>query len=448
MAADRPLKGFVVWGPPSDVIELFRGPIGYRTGAVDLPPLIGSIALVLRSGSHLLWTVDLETAPELERYEWRYRTEPSTETLTFDFLGSHLELTGRITSDGRGNVPGDRTGDGDDRHVISVMAHWVNLPNLRGGSLLHEDHEQGWSEWAGRWQMSLAGWTVTIDSRRDLDEMLTAAQRDYLHVVTHTMEVRREDHATFSGSTVDDFLTGLQFALSFAIGRWTAPLLAVGLDSSSTVLWSAWAPLHVDSPARGAGRWWVQHRPQDLKAFLTAFMKDWYRPDERETLNFALTSAIAAGESGFVEQRIMTSLAALEKLSWVSEVLEGGSEERKWRQNGSAWRIRRLMTFAKVPIAINQENSPSLCAYARENGLGDGPAALIAIRDAVTHPKHTGSLYEKQGLVAEASLLGSRYLDLAILNRLGYQGHVADRTMTHGWMGDCEPVPWVATESH
>jgi hypothetical protein len=235
--------------------------------------------------------------------------------------------------------------------------------------------------------------------------------------------------------------------MSFAVGRWTAPVLAVGFDSFNAVVWSLWAPLHLDTPARGSGRWWVEHRPEDLKAFLSVFMADWVRPGERETLNFALTSAIAAGESGFVEQRIMTSLAALENLSWLSEVLEGGSEERKWRQNGSAWRIRRLMTSAKVPIAINQENSPSLYAYAGENGLGDGPAALIAIRDAVTHPKHTGSLYVKQGLVGEASRLGSRYLDLAILNRLGYQGDVADRTRTHGWVGDCEPVPWAVRES-
>ena len=445
--AATPLKGFVAWGPPSDVIELFRGPIGYRTGAVDLPPLIGSIALVLRSGSHLLWTVDLETAPEVERYEWRYRTEPSTETLNFDFLGSHLELTCRMTSDGRGDVPGDRTGDGDDRHIVSVTAHWVNLPNLRAGSLLHEDHEQGWSEWAGRWQMSLAGWTVTIDSRRDLGEVLTAAQRDYLHVVTHTMEVRREDHATFSGSSVDDFLTGLQFAMSFAVGRWTAPVLAVGLDSFNAVVWSLWAPLHVDTPARGSGRWWVEHRPEDLKAFLSVFMGDWVRPGERETLNFALTSAIAAGESGFVEQRIMTSLAALENLSWTTEVLQAGSDEAKWGQAGAAWRVRRLMTRAKVPLGIKRENSPGLWSYARANGLGDGPAALIAIRNAVTHPKDTGSLYEEPGLVGEASRLCSRYLDLAILHRLGYQGQVADRTRTYGWAGECEPVPWAEPES-
>jgi hypothetical protein len=358
-----------------------------------------------------------------------------------------MEISARMTSDGRGYVPGVPT-EAVVAHLDRVVGHWINLPNLGLGSTLREDREQGgWSEWAGRWHMSLAGWSVTIDSRRDLDEVLAMASREYLHVVTHTMEVRREDNAKFSASSVQDLLAGLQFALSFAMGRWTAPILGVGFDSSDNVLWTEWAPLHIDTPARGSGRWWVEQRPEDLKAFLTAFMRDWRQPGERESLKLALTSAIATGDSGFLEQRIMASLAALENLSWTTEVRDGSRSEANWRGQKADWRVRRLMTCAKVPIEISQENSSSLWAYARENGHGDGPAALIAIRDAVTHPKNTESLYESPRLLGEASRMCSRYLDLAILNRLGYRGKVADRTKTGGWSGECEPVPWAATGS-
>lgn len=109
----------------------------------------------------------------------------------------------------------------------------------------------------------------------------------------------------------------------------------------------------------------------------------------------------------------------------------------------SHWRIRRLLRDASVSIALDPAHTPALAEYAREVQLGDGPIAVTRIRDDLTHPKNTEDLYTRPGVVAEASRLVRRYLDLLLLHNLKYEGRVSDRTRIHGWAGESEVVPWV-----
>jgi hypothetical protein len=51
-------------------------------------------------------------------------------------------------------------------------------------------------------------------------------------------------------------------------------------------------------------------------------------------------------------------------------------------------------------------------------------------------------MYGDASPIAEASRLASRYLDLLVLHRLGYTGHIRDRTKITGWDGETKVVPW------
>jgi CRISPR/Cas system Type II protein with McrA/HNH and RuvC-like nuclease domain len=144
-----------------------------------------------------------------------------------------------------------------------------------------------------------------------------------------------------------------------------------------------------------------------------------------------------------VEQRLLTAFAALEMLSWVTEVLEAGMDETKWHDKGAARRLRRLLTRAKVDLRLSRGASPGpLVQFAQAEQQQDAPNALALVRHRVTHPKNPRDLYRFKGLVAEASRLACRYLELAILHRIDYRGHIADRTKLGGWIGECEPAPW------
>jgi hypothetical protein len=84
----------------------------------------------------------------------------------------------------------------------------------------------------------------------------------------------------------------------------------------------------------------------------------------------------------------------------------------------------------------------SFAKFAHAQQLQDEPSVLADVRHRITHPKDTGDLYRFEGLVAQASRLACRYLELAVLYRIGYSGHVANRTILNSWIGDSEPAPW------
>jgi hypothetical protein len=157
--------------------------------------------------------------------------------------------------------------------------------------------------------------------------------------------------------------------------------------------------------------------------------------------------ALASGQTALVEQRLMTTIAGVEELSWVDEAASPQFDETRWRNKGAAWRLRRLINKAHIAVHIDDGKTPALAKFAKDQGLGDGPAALIEVRDELTHPKDRQQLYETAGLLGEASRLSSWYLDLLILHRLarvrGYRGQrgahgTGQAGRGHLWLG-CDP---------
>lgn len=438
----NPLQPQLPWGPPTDEIDLLTGRLSFRPyNGGPLPPAPGRVAFLMRAGSHLTWSVDLDCLSETDQRSWA-RLAAAEGHIQFEFMGTQTEFPAYAQGAGFGFSNGSShfiPGATIDR----IVAHWVNLPNDLGpGTYLKHDAEDGsWCKWPGRRVIELPPWQLTIDSRCDHDEAYRDAKRSYLSVLTHTMQVERQDQQAFPADQAEQLLRDLQVGFSFPLGRWAAPLLPVGFDSHGGVVFSTWAPWFVDTPGHDADRWWPQHQRDFLDTYLTAIFAAFAKPGEREHLNFLITSAIATGQGAFLEQRLATAVSAIEYLSWVEEVLNGTKTERDWRGSGAPTRIRRLLGRAHIPLTI-APTSPALAAFAASENLVDAPAALIQVRDHVTHPKNRQALYRQGSPLADAARLASRYLDLLIMHRIQYNGFVRDRTKITGWEGPSEPVPW------
>jgi hypothetical protein len=318
------------------------------------------------------------------------------------------------------------------------------MPRFWDGQPLRESRGGGgFTAWGGRNVLELEGWRCVLDGRPDLAEVYREAKLEFLFVNTHVMELSKASGEFFTAEEADDFLHGMQLGLSLPLGRWVAPFLPAGFDEDGSLAWSNWAPFFLDSPAHESGQWWVEHRPQDMWDFLEVWMRRWMDADQRRSLSFFATSTLAAGDSAFAEQRLMTCLAAIEHLSWVSEVRSTRMTSANWRSRDAPWRIRRLVQAACIDPAISAARTPELADFARRHEGIDGPRTLTLVRDAVTHPKATEDIYQHPNLLAEASRLAGRYLDLLILHHVQYRGHARDTTQTTGWAGEADPVPWV-----
>jgi hypothetical protein len=283
------VKGYLPFTSPGEPLVIFSGDLRRSVDGREVSAP-GQITLAWKHGPRLNWSIDLDAVGVDDWRAWRYRPEADQSRLRLDFTDTlRAGVDVEVGGDGRGRIPGTSVGD-DQAPLDHVVAHWVNLPMILPAAGLHEHHpDDRWHSWTGRWKTTVDGWAITIDARPDHSNVYREAVDAESFVITHTMDLRRSKGTTFAGIEAAEVLSGLQYALSFAVGHWTSPTVPVGFGPDGTVRWSEWAPLHGDRPRRGVG-WWVDTRADDLRTFLAAYFAHWATPDRREPLRFATTA--------------------------------------------------------------------------------------------------------------------------------------------------------------
>lgn len=356
----------------------------------------------------------------------------STAHVVYGNVGIPVEAS---HSEGRGQVSATELGTGDP--ISRVVTQWINLPLILPGAVL----ERGDVSWVGRWMIEVDLWRLTIDSRSDLSETLRRmGDDDEQFAVTHVGELRAIDGSSFDAAIASHVLYGWQLAMSFALGRWVAPALPVGLDTSGRRVWEQWAPWRCDE-MRGYQSWWDTHTGDDLGSFVGGYLKAFLSPAEHPVVRHVAHHVIAANHSGTTgEAKIMLAQAGLEYLAWVNLVLSGRMSKRKYRDLHAADALRLLLTDARIPADV----PPGLEAVIELAGREtlDGPGAVAWVRNRLVHPKEPDEPYRIEDLVWQASQLCLEYAELLLLHRVGYDGRFQRRYPPRRWAHDNEPVPW------
>ncbi len=275
--------------------------------------------------------------------------------------------------------------------------------------------------------------------------------------MTHVMELRRQDGASFTAAEAEPVLAALHLGVSFALGRWAAPMLPVGVDAAGHVAWENWAVSHCDSAQSPSPGWWHEQDHESLADLLRLAISAAADPDTLFRLRLQMVLAIMATSSqGFVEQRIMSGAAGLEHIVWQTLVLGGrmtkeqfdGRTEYQGRTLAAHDRLRMVLAEAQIPVDIDPSLLPVTARHAAQvkqsQGLDlDGADMVTWTCNRLVHPEGTQEqVYRLNGLVAEVELLTRHYLALLNLNSLGYQGSYRDLRSRQGWAGDVARVPW------
>ncbi|MFC9429924.1 hypothetical protein [Streptomyces sp. NPDC056987] len=267
--------------------------------------------------------------------------------------------------------------------------------------------------------------------------------------MTHVMEVRRTDGSLFTADEVDPVLTAMHVGVSFALGRWAAPMLSVGEDSGGRVGWEQWGASHCDPARTSSNGWWYDQDHQSLGDFLSLVIDAFADADRLVPLRFQMMYAISAMRSrDFVEPRIIMGTAGLEHIMWESLVLNGVLTKQQYKQRPAHELLRKVLLSAQIPVEINPQLLPAAAQYAadvkmNENKVIDGADVVTWVRNRLVHPQESQEpVYRLDGLTMDAWLLARHYLVLLILNSLGYSGNYRDLTRIRGWVGDVANVPW------
>jgi hypothetical protein len=111
----------------------------------------------------------------------------------------------------------------------------------------------------------------------------------------------------------------------------------------------------------------------------------------------------------------------------------------KWDRQRADRRLRR--TIRGVTTHTLPRSFKALTAAAKTHGWGDGPAAITAMRNTVSHWT-TGKPNVDVHVWADTSQLALHYLELALLHSLNYTGRAFDRTTKPLSPGTAPTVPW------
>jgi hypothetical protein len=431
-----PLSPVYPFNAPGQPIMLYEGPIG-GLAAHDVR---GAVELSCIPNPTLVWTIENSSG---------VGAPSDSVTLVLRRPDGDAPVSGVWQGFGDGWSNGAAIGEAD-ASLKRIVAHWFNLPNLHGPIALTRTTEAGDHSWLGRWETEVGGWKLTVDVRPDHLRVWKDLHKAHVYVMTHVMEIRRADGAGFTAAEAEPLLTALHVGVSFALGRWAAPMLPVGQDGTGKVVWEDWRPSHCDPARTTSPGWWHERQHSSLTDFLDRVVTAFADPDRLPALRLQLMLGIAAtNDRGFVEQRVMVGAAGLEHIMWQTLVLEGGMSKSQYKRLDAHEKLRHKLTDAQIPTGIDAELLPVTARFAAEEGLRqgrvlDGADVVTWVRNRLVHPKEIQErVYRLEGLVAEVWLLTRHYLVLLILHSLGYQGSYRDLRKSRGWAGDVGSVPWV-----
>jgi hypothetical protein len=431
----RPVYRF---NKPGQAIRLYRG----RIGGLAAKDLRGRVELRCIPDISIDWTLD--NPFESPQFANRRGEIP----LLLHRRSGNAELRSHVRGIEGGWSNGATFGN-DNAPLDRVIAHWFNLPNWHGPVSLEETTTAGELRlWRGRWVLEAEGWMITLDVRHDHSAVWTDLQKSDVRVMTHVMEIRRVDGSAFTRPEAEPVLAAMQIGMSFALGRWVAPLLPVGLDATGTAAWEEWRANFCD-PGRVAGvGWWYEQDHAALSEFLKLLVSAFTDPERRERLWMQMVLAITAvGAPGFIEHRIMVGFSGIEHLLWQQLVLTGVLTDDAYRQAEAANKLRDVLRAASIPAGIDSSFQPAIANLARAktaDGLNlDGAGVVAWTRNRLIHPK-AGRLeaYQYPGLLVEVWLLLRHYLVLLILHSIGYKNSYRDLRVLEQMTSTTVPVPW------
>jgi hypothetical protein len=427
MTRARPIEPvYPLVGAGAD-IPLYEGPM-----TVGELHAAGRIWLQMTGDVEHRWCLDEKDHAALELGE---------ATLSFAHpVYGRVELPVTVTSSrGRGEIVSATLGAAAS--LDRVLAHWVDVPAI----LPAEPLETPLASWAGRWTAVGGGWHLTLDARPDRAAVEAAAAGNPLHAVTHVASLRRDDGSRFGPAQAEDALEAWQLKLSFALGRWVPPMLAVGFANGARVS-ELWLALRSDEfHARYA--WWDTHRGDDLRSFAQLFLDAWADPTGHDKVRYVAHHIIESNESAMtLEARIMLAGAGMEYLSWVKSVIEGSRDRLAHKKTNASVKLSELLDAAGISTDVPPElASVEKLSEAKEQL--SGPEAIVWVRNRLVHPRDAGEPYRLTGLLVQAWQLLMQYSELLLLFEVGYTGSYCPRFPAGRWAHDSIPVAWATASA-
>lgn len=260
--------------------------------------------------------------------------------------------------------------------------------------------------------------------------------------LTHAIDVRRADGATFAADDTEPLREALFHVLSLANGSLVGLTLPMGYaadDDQPT--WIRWDQT-VSEGLMSRLTWFDANAADDLGPLVEGYMALATNDFWIQLMRRAVRMQVAANQPHPIDQAIPVAMSGLELLAWVQQPVAPPVQLAPGDVT-AADLIRGLLTWASISTTIAPE-LVHLQGYAAKSGR-DLPSAMSGVRNRLIHPPrtHGKSEWPSTDLMIDAWRGAMECLDLVLLKMLGHHGnYVHRRHLVPYTDGDTVAVPW------
>lgn len=311
----------------------------------------------------------------------------------------------------------------------------VNLDKYFGKLIKYED-----KLFAGRMEFTFGDFEIIIDKRFDFTKELDERLKDKGgHVITHSGRIIKKDKKAFKTNIINNILDDLSLSFSFMCGRYIDICCACGYKSEEDV-YRLWRETFT-SPYRFTPNWKdTISNYHNIEKYLTLINNklkdDYYSEAMRQAIDWYLQSF----DGLTLENNLIAIQICLETLSYIVLVeQENFLTDDEFDKNLSTKNIRMLLNTCNIPYG---KNDLFLFDNYINDRFDDGVDLLIYYRNKIVHPtrkrnRATITVEDVWNIIQ----IGTRYIELVILNIIGYKGEYSNRLLDRAY-GEVELVPW------
>lgn len=287
--------------------------------------------------------------------------------------------------------------------------------------------------------LEIEGWSIEIQKRHDYKEkdIFRELKNSHGYNITHIIEIKRADGEDFNKNDASKIVEVLIWLFNISAGRHISMPIEVGLINEEVVYESYQKQL--TSPYQLVFNWFPKHKGAVLKGLFYKLYSRFNDKYERRVIKEVIHQYIETLETRFLENKIIHSQIALEKLSYV--LLTQRSPEiistNRFRKN----RFRKNLEKALEELPISVDLGGKYKSF--EKDFDSGPHLLAEYRNHIAHPS-PAPVFEKYSIDKRFLILqlSIYYTELLMLYLIGYNDVHSNRLKFPTWEGNYESLPW------
>ncbi|TCW33238.1 hypothetical protein EDC21_12321 [Thermohydrogenium kirishiense] len=352
-----------------------------------------------------------------------------------DFIPTKILITDQIYSSDNGqSLSGIILNkiESCEKEIEKLYFYIINFDDYIGKCVRYNNNY-----YLGRINLNYDIWKITIDKDPYHKEIYTKLKRFGMYEITHLGVIERNDKKLFKPKDVDFLLNTLFWLLSFACGRYVGLDVQYGFKNGCCV-WKRIIDYKVSNWSNNV-TWFSKHHVGILEDIFPLFLDKLNNYFWKDILTMAIDLYIHSIESDFIDESFIWVSTVLELLSWIKFTQE--------EQIISKEKFDKLLEADKIRLLLHDYGIPIKLPFdINSNKYQDGPHLFVEIRNSIVHPMKKEKVKDLSfNDKWKAHLLGLWYLELIILNIMGYDGKYVNRLklIDHNlYEGNVEMVPW------